>query len=79
MLKIHLENPITLREINKMIQEILKISHPNIFIIDFGNHNIESKLLKFNKTAFLTIPPYRIESQYYEKLTHFHSEERAKE
>jgi len=73
MLKIDLENPITIVEINKMIQEILNVSQPNLLFIDFGDHNfeslkvlkfckkelsnIESVLLKYDKIAFLTIPP----------------------
>ena len=95
MVKIDLQNPITSKEVNKMIQQILKISNPNLLMIDFGNHqfesievlkfckkelsNIESVLLKFNKIAFLTIPPYKSESQDSEKLKYFHFEEKAKE
>ncbi len=95
MLKVDLINPITDTEVNKMIQQILNISQPNLLLIDFGNHkfeslsvlkfckeelkNIESVLLKFNKIAFLTIPPYKSESQDSEKLKYFHSETRAKE
>ena len=95
MMKIDLENPITHREVNNMIQQILKISKPNLLLIDFGNHNfesievlkyckeelskIESILLRFNKIAFLTIPPYKSESQDSEKLKYFHIEEKAKE
>jgi hypothetical protein len=95
MVKINLQNPITCKEVNKMTQQILKISKPSLLIIDFGDHNfesievlkfckkelsnIESVLLKFNKIAFLTIPPYKSESQDSEKLKYFHLEEKAKE
>jgi hypothetical protein len=95
MVKIDLKNPITCKEVNRMIQKILKISKQSLLIIDFGNHNfesievlkfckkelinIETKLLKFNKIAFLTIPPYKSESQDSSKLKYFHLEEKAKE
>jgi len=95
MIKIDLQNPITCKEVNKMIQQILKISNPNLLMIDFGDHqfesievlkfckkelsNIESVLSSFNKIAFLTIPPYKSESQDSEKLKYFHFEEKAKE
>ncbi|VAW45665.1 hypothetical protein MNBD_GAMMA02-811, partial [hydrothermal vent metagenome] len=42
MLRIDLKNPTTHKEVTKMIQQILKISHPNILLINFGNHNFES-------------------------------------
>lgn len=95
MLRIDLKNPTTHKEVTKMIQQILKISHPNILLINFGNHNFESLevlkfckkelsniepvLLKFNKIAFLTVPPYKSESQDTERLRYFHSEAKAKE
>lgn len=95
MVKIDLHNPITCKEVNIMIQQILKIPKPSLLIIDFGNHkfesievlkfckielsNIQSVLLKFKKIAFLTIPPYKSESPDSEKLKYFHLEEKAKE
>ncbi len=95
MVKIILKNPITHNEVNKMTQQISKIVHTHLLLIDFGNHNfesievlkyckkklsdIDSILLKFEKIAFLTIPPYKSESKDSEKLKFFHSEERAKE
>lgn len=94
MLIIELINPITHKEVNDMIQKILKTSCQNLLLIDFGNHdfeslevlkfckeelkNIESVLLSFNKIAMLTIPPYKNESQYSEKLNYFHSDIKAK-
>ncbi len=94
-MKIVLENPITCKEVNKMILEILNISPPNTLLIDFGNHNFESLevlkfcktelshkeplLLKFNRIAFLTIPPYKNESIDSEKLKQFYSEQEAHE
>lgn len=94
MLIIDLINPITHKEVNEMIQKILKTSNPNLLLIDFGNHdfeslevlkfckeelkNIESVLLNFKKIAMLTIPPYKSESQDSEKLKYFHSDIKAK-
>lgn len=95
MIKIDLENPINREEVDNMILQILEISQPDLLLIDFGNHHFESVevlkyckvqlstiefvLLKFNKIAFLTIPPYKSESKDPEKLKYFHSEKRAKE
>ena len=95
MVRIDLKNPITCLEVDKMVEQILKVPQPNLLLIDFGNHNfesievlkyckkelskIESELLQFNKIAFLTIPPYKSESKDSEKLKYFHKEERAKE
>lgn len=93
MQKIALKNPISKEEVDKMIQKISKSSSFNFLIIDFGNHDFESvkvlkyckaelmkiepTLLKFDKIAMLTIPPYKNEDS--EKLKYFHEEREAKE
>jgi len=93
MLKIDLINPISRKEVIKMIEKILKIHYPNSLLIDFGNHdfetleilkfckselkNIEPELLNFNKIAMVTVPPYKNESQDSERLKYFHSERKA--
>ena len=95
MVRIKLENPITQKEIDKMIQQVLKVSKPNILMIDYGDHNfesmeimrycrlelnrIESTLTRFSKIAFLSVPPYKSESKYHNKLGYFHSEIEANE
>jgi hypothetical protein len=89
ILKIELKNPIASKEVDKLIEKLLKVNNFEYLLIDYGKHEfesievikycreqlkkIESRLLKYKKISMVSVPPYTNKSENPNKMRFFHS------